>query len=203
MKKKTILLFIFLFFTGRIFAGEIDVTSVKRTYEVTLNEILKIREIELVEENGKKRIQMPIGILQSGEIYPQVILLTRSIEEKILDTIDGVAHFSPKGRPVDSERSEEERKKLKYKIGKFKTGIFEWDGPGDLMAAVWVDFNKEISVKLKIIETRGGIQIGWPSVIKDRGLRHLVIITDDKLKKEIEEKIIGKFESKRKKLFKK
>ena len=101
------------------------------------------------------------------------------------------------------KRSEEENKKLRYKIGNFKTGIFEWDGPGELMTVVWVDFNKEVSVKLRIIKTRVGIQIAWPSIIKDGELRHLVILKDNELKKEIEEKIIKKFKSKRRKLFKK
>lgn len=148
--------------------------------EVTINNIVVIKEIEVKKAGGGVKLRYPTYISRSGREYPQVRIapsLQKLIEKAILTG-------SPQGTPT---------KDISYKITKFD----RFRRQSSLKYFCAVSINNQLEIECKVIDSpRGrGPFISWPSRKDEetgRWVNQVIVINRD-LKKAIEDELLSKY----------
>ncbi|MFN3550355.1 MAG: septation protein SpoVG family protein [Endomicrobiia bacterium] len=158
--KKIILSFFSILLLNSIVLSQqqVYITSVEKTgqneYSITLNDLIVIKEIKLKKTKiGQREIsslEFPTYISRSGKAYPQVSVLSKELNEKILNSINS----------MKSENMPQENKELSFKIGKYSPYR---RSKSSLKVFASIVFADSIEIECKIMEGKKGPWISWPS----------------------------------------
>jgi len=187
--KKLVSALLFLIaFSAQLFCDEIAVTEVKKietagraVYELTVNNCILIKEIEVFEQAGKKTIKYPQYVSQKKRAYPQVVFLTGQSKEAAKNAVlGGLSGKYPK-------------QTTKFEITRFS----RFKKESSLKALCAVAFNGALEVECKIIDGKNGPWVAWPARKNAKNGRWVgqVIITDKKLRENIEGELLSRYES--------
>ncbi|MBN1622224.1 MAG: septation protein SpoVG family protein [Endomicrobiales bacterium] len=156
--------------------------------DITFNNAIKIKKIQAYEVGGRFFLKLPEYVSKSGNVYPQVILLTKESNELVKEAIRGQSPSAP------GEAGE-----LEYKI----TGIklysdFSSDGKkaaSNLKAFAKVSFNDSIEIESRILDGRFGLWVAWPSEKSEKGDKWAdrVLFLDKKLKDSVEKELLERY----------
>jgi len=156
-------------------------SGVKEIATIVLNDCLEVRDIGVVKAEGMKTLKYPVYISKNGKEYPQFEVITKQAKDEIEKAVFG-------GKP-----SAKTSKVISFKISKFS----KFTRPSSLKAFVSVDFNNAVRVECKVMESKKGPWISWPSV-KDEATGKYpkqVLIINKKVKGVVEKSIMDKYTS--------
>lgn len=182
--------FMLLSVVGAYAANEIYVTKVKKVpaaegsgvkeiATIVLNDCLEVRDIGVVKAEGMKTLKYPIYVSKAGKEYPQFEVLTKQAKDEIENAV-----FS--GKP-----SSKTSKEISFKVSKFS----KFTRPSSMKAFVSVDFNNAVRVECKVMESKKGPWISWPSV-KDETTgkyKKQVQVINFKVKNIVEKSLMDKY----------
>ena len=177
-----------ILFCSRLFAGEIVVTDVKKeknngrqSYEITINNCITIRDIEVIERGPRKELKFPDYISQKKQAFPQAMLLTRQSNEAVKKAIFEGAVGA--GQIPLTE----------YKITQFS----KFNKKSSLKVICAVSFNDAVEIECKIIEGKNGPWVAWPSrKLKNKGgWVDQIVITDKRMREAVEQDILSKYDA--------
>ncbi|MDD5687015.1 MAG: septation protein SpoVG family protein [Elusimicrobia bacterium] len=173
--------------------NEVYVTSIDKTpgessgiksdlTAITLNNKIKIKEIQIVKSGEKTTLKYPVYISKNGKKYPQVELLTKQVNDEITRAI---TTGEPSIKPVQP---------MTFKIAEF---IPFKNSKSSRKANVSVDFNESVRISCGVMDSNKGPWISWPSrKSEDSGIWiKQVLVTDKKMREVIEKAIINKYKS--------
>ncbi|MDI6642224.1 MAG: hypothetical protein QME68_07955, partial [Elusimicrobiota bacterium] len=177
--------------TKRIPSGQIVVTDVKlkdKKAEIVINDLIKIREIEVKKIGERTVVIYPVYISKAGKVYPQVKILTKQANDAILKAIETGKATKPEGLPDE----------MKFEITKFSP--FTRSG-SSLRIFAAVTFNDAIEIECKIMEgisKRTGNPykfVSWPSR-REEGSDEWVkqVLIKGKFKQKIDKALLNKYE---------
>ena len=150
----------------------------KHFVSVTINNLIKIKEILIIEENGRKLVKVPEYVSKEGKVYTNIVIMSEKIKK---DIEDGIILEIPGAKG---------NKKLDYKIKK----IFFLQSKSR-RANLEIIFNDDLKVICGVMEDKTGeLWIAWPSR-KDVKLGWIEQVTfiNQKFKKIVEEEILAKY----------
>jgi len=172
----------------RLAAGEISVTGVKpdaadgpQAYEISINNAITIKDVKLVDAGGRRFLKFPEYVSQRKRVYPQVVFTTRAANEAVRNAVLGNVPGPARNR------------KTAFKIARFSL----FNKRSKLKALATVSFNDILEIECKIIESKNGLWVGWPSKKLERSGEWFdqVVITDKKLKGTVEEGLLARYRS--------
>jgi DNA-binding cell septation regulator SpoVG len=117
--------------------------------EVTLNDKIKIKDIKVVNENGKFVLKYPEYETKRGKVYPKIKILSEELNNKIKESI-------MKGILINKLDGKNE---IEWEISKFNINKVK----SSLKAFASVRFNNQIEIECNIFETQKKLWISWPS----------------------------------------
>ena len=154
-------------------------SGVKEYATVVLNDCLEVRDIGVVTAEGMKTLKYPVYISKNGKEYPQFEVLTKQAKDEIEKAVFG-------GQP-----SAASSKEISFKVSKFS----QYTRPSSLKAFVSVDFNNAVRVECKVMGSKKGPWVSWPSV-KDENTgkyKKQILIINNKVKDIVEKSIMAKY----------
>ncbi len=154
--------------------------AAKRFAEVTINNVLVIKEITVSSVGGRTLIKFPEYVSRYNRVYPQVRCLTREANDAVRAAIDaGTAAAVAAPAPV------------RYAVTRFS----RFRKNSRLKAFATVSFNNAIEVECKVMHGRNGPWIAWPARPDARGGRWMkqVVIADKRLKETIEADLLERY----------
>jgi len=171
-----------------VFAGEIYVTDVKsqngpggRVFEITINRSVIIKDIRLVNADREKLLEFPEYVSQSGHVYPQVVFNSTKTSDYVKFTVINNS-VTPAGNC-----------KTEFKITKFEKFLKK----SKLKALASVSFNDELEVECKIIESKHGPWVAWPSKKSEKSgeWEKQVFVLDKKLREGVEKALLQRYKT--------
>ncbi|MCS7184471.1 MAG: SpoVG family protein [bacterium] len=169
--------------TGFVAAQTLAVTDVQvqgDSAEVTINNIVVIKEIEVKKVGGGIKLRYPTYVSRTGREYPQVRV--SQVLQKVIE--NAIQTGKPQGTPT---------KDITYKITKFD----KFRRQSSLKYFCAVSINNQLEIECKVIDSpRGqGPFISWPSRKDEetgKWVNQVVIINRD-LKKAIEDELLSRY----------
>jgi len=161
-----------------------DVTKEKGFFIVTFNKSLVIGGIRVRGDNGRIYLDFPQYKSRQGKVYPQVKILSKDLYQKIVKSLHNKNVVKPVGKNDLSFTIEEPH----------------FSKRPNSRANVAVIFNRSIVINFGVFQRikngKKAYWIGYPGhQINPHGpYQECVVITDDKLKTEVEEALILKFQ---------
>ncbi len=160
----------------------ITVTSLTATQngkacEITLNNALTIREINIVNVGGRTLLKFPESISKRGKIFPQVRLTSRQAREAVYSAVEKHApssHWGP----------------LSFEVSK----VMRYGKKSSLKAFVSVVFGGGVEIESRVITGSKGLFVAWPARKSGSQWVDQVTIDDPKIKSEVEAAIIAAYE---------
>ncbi len=190
--KKIFLFFVsLLVFTGVVFCQQqVYITSIEKTsaneYSITLNNLVVIKEIKLKKTKiGQREIfnlEFPTYISKAGKAYPQVTILSKDLNEKILKAI---TTQTPETMPENvGEMSFKINKYSPYKRSKSALKVF-----------ASVVFSDAVEIECKIMEGKKGPWVSWPSRKDETSgkWKKQVVFKSKDYQKKVEEELLAKY----------
>ncbi|MBU0952534.1 MAG: hypothetical protein KKH91_06930 [Elusimicrobia bacterium] len=179
MKKHIIIfLIIFIFSSCLIYGQDILITNIKISNtngttqaEIDLNDLIKIKGINIKKNEGKTLLEFPSYSTKTGRVYEQVKILSKTLYSQIIEAINKPAEKAAKNS--NQEMGFEISKFYKYNNSKSKLKVF-----------AEVAFGQAISIECKIFEGKSGPWVGWPERKEGKNWVKIVLF-----KKEFKEKI--------------
>lgn len=173
--------------TGDIVITQVTVSSTtsagKCLATIVLNDCLKIKEIEFIENNKKNSLKFPYYVSKTGREYKQVIVHKTQLKDLILQTI--------KNQNVGDEKFNP----LKHKITKLS--LYRNSAKSKLKAFARVTFNDAVSVECKVMDGYSGLWVSWPSrPDTDEGLPWIKQVTfvDKEKRKQVEKELLARYQ---------
>ena len=167
-------------------AGDISITEIKIKHvegreiaEITVNNFLKISEIGVSRPGGRTLIKFPEYVSKKMRVYPQARFLTRQANEAVRNAVET-------GKPSVSKGSA-----FGYKITRYSP----YRKTSKLKAFITLNFCDAVEVECKIIETKGGPMVAWPSrkPSSDGKWIDQVSIIDKRIRENIELDLLEKY----------
>jgi len=167
--------------------SEIFVTSVKKmpakTGEkatIVLNDCLEVRDILVSKADGKVNLKYPTYVSKAGKEYPQLEVISEQAKMEIEKAI-------ATGKP-----SEKASKTLTFKVSKFSKMR---KSTSSMKAFVSVDFNNAVRVECKVMESKKGPWISWPSVKDEKTGKYLkqILLINANVKNVVENSLLKKY----------
>lgn len=176
---KLIIISFILIFSSKIYSQDLlYITKIDKQEDfisIELNNSLEIYNLKITDNNNIKTIISPQYQNKSTK-YSYFSFLNKQFKEDIINSIN------------TNKITEQEENKIDYKINKFKI-----INSKTLKATFSVIFNDLFEVNATIMNGKNGLWVQWPSQKKDDKWKKLFVIKDKSLKKDIEEKIINKY----------
>ncbi len=169
--------------------NEIVVTDVQlkkvgnKTYaEIVINDLVKIREIEVTKIGDRTIVKYPTYVSKSGRVYPQVKIVSKQANDAILEAIN----TGKVSKPAKIS-------KLDYEITKFSP--YRREG-SSLKIFAAVTFNKAIEIECKVMEGKRGPWISWPAR-KDESTGQWVkqVLLKADFKKEVDDALLKRYQT--------
>ncbi len=155
-------------------SGGLTITDIRKegdVYSATLNGSIVLKNLTL--KDGKLFFPQTGG--KDDKQYFAVYLDDRSIADQIKEAIKA-GKASGKGKPADITVTG-----IKWK---------EFGGEGKLKGFADVTFNKAVTVKgCKLLESKNGLWLAWPSVKKGKEYDELVFVVDKALRDRVFEAV--------------
>ncbi len=150
----------------------------KHFVSVTINNLIKIKEILIIEKNGVKFVKFPEYLTKDGKVYTNIAIISEKIKKDIEDAI------------ILGIPGEKENEELNYKINK----IFFLRSKSR-RANVEIIFNDDLKIICGVMENKtGDLWIAWPSRKDDKlGWIGHVTFLNQKFKKMVEKEILAKY----------
>lgn len=192
--KKTLLTFFSILLLSSIVLSQqqIYVTSVEKIgpndYSITLNDLIIIKEIKLKKTKiGQREIsslEFPTYISKAGKSYPQIVVNSKELNEKILNTITSMKADSVIG----------DVKELSFKIGKYSPYK---RSRSSLKVFTSVIFADAIEIECKIMEGKKGPWISWPSRKDNASGKWIkqVSFKSKEYQKKVEEELLNRYKT--------
>jgi DNA-binding cell septation regulator SpoVG len=189
LKKLTLLipaLLILIVLSVKLFCDEIAITEVKKNktdgrtiYEISVNDCILIREVEVLVLGDKKTIKYPQYISQKKQVYPQIIFLTRQSKDAVRKAVFG------------GETGKYPKQNTKFKITRFS----KFKKESGLKALCAVTFNSAFEVECKIIDGKNGLWVSWPSRKNTQNGQWVqqIVVTDKQLRENIECELLSRY----------
>ena len=176
---KLLIISFFLIFSSKIYAQDLlyitKIDKQKDFISIELNNSLEIHNLKITDNNNTKTIISPQYQNKSTK-YSYFSFLNKQFKEDIINSIN------------TNKITEQEDYKIAYKINKFKI-----INSKTLKATFSIIFNDLFEVNATIMDGKNGLCVQWPSQKKEDKWNKIFIIKDKNLKKDIEDKIINKY----------
>ncbi|MFH2070665.1 MAG: hypothetical protein ABIJ11_05575 [Elusimicrobiota bacterium] len=162
----------------------------KQSAEIVLNNLIRIKEIQVTREAGRTTVKFPAYISRKGRVYPQVKILSEELMDAITKTIE-----TGEGTRVDALSG-----KTDFRINRFSPYRGK-NSPLKVFASVV--FNNALEIECKIME---GVSrktgrpykfVSWPSRKDDSSGRWLkqVEITQKHHRNKIEKALLNRYDN--------
>jgi len=154
-------------------------SGVKEIATIVINDCLEVRDIGVVKAEGMKTLKYPVYISKAGKEYPQFEVITKQAKDEIEKAVFG-------GKP-----SSKTSKAITFKVSKFS----KFNRPSALKVFISIDFNNAVRVECKVMDSKKGPWIAWPSV-KDENTgkyKKQVLVTNKKVRSIIEKSLLDKY----------
>ncbi len=185
-----LLLFLCSYLFSQETAKKLWITSVEKTaaneYSITLNDLIVIKEIKLKKTKiGQREIvnlEFPTYISKRGKAYPQIVVLDKTLQERIIKAIT----------TTTAEKPTEKIGEPSFKISKFSPYR---QSRSSLKVFASVVFEDSIEIECKVMEGKYGPWIAWPAR-KDKTTNkwvQQVNFTSKEYKKKIEQSLLSKY----------
>lgn len=176
---KLIIISFILIFSSKIYSQNLlyitKIDKQKDFISIELNNSLEIHNLKITDNNNIKTIISP-QYQNKNTNYSYFSFLNKQFKEDIINSVN------------TNKITEQEENKIDYKINKFKI-----INSKTLKATFSVIFNDLFEVNATIMNGKNGLWIQWPSQKKEDKWNKLFVIKDKDLKKDIEDKIINKY----------
>ncbi len=192
MKNIIITFFYILFFSSIVLSKQVYITSVEKTgqneYSITLNDLVIIKDIKLKKTKIGQRefssLEFPTYVSKSGKTYPQVVILSRELNEKILNSINS----------MKSEDISQKDKELNFKIGKYSPYR---RSKSSLKVFASIIFADVVEIECKIMEGKKGPWIAWPSRKDTNSNKWIkqVSFKSKEYKKKVESELLNRYKT--------
>lgn len=168
------------------------ITSVEKTdtneYSITLNNLIVIKEIKVKKTKIGQReivnIEFPTYVSKRGRVYPQVTILDKELNDRIIKAITS-------GTP---ESTSKELPEPKFKVNKFSPYR---SSRSSLKVFASVIFNDAVEIECKVMEGRYGPWISWPArkdTTSNKWIQQ-VTFTSKEYKKKVEKEVLAKYKT--------
>lgn len=166
------------------------ITDVQKTqeneYSITINDLIIIKEIKVKRTKIGQReivnIEFPTYISKRGRAYPQVIVLDKELNDRIIKAITT-------GKPESFTGT---LPQPKYKLGKFSPYT---RSTSSLKVFASVIFEDVLEIECKVMEGRHGPWIAWPSrkdVTTGKWVKQ-VVFKSKEYQKQIEQELLNRY----------
>lgn len=159
-------------------ALNIETVNEKEMLDVTLNDKVQVREIEIGEFAGRTIVKFPAFVSRGGTVYPHLEVLKEELHQEIIRAVES------------DEPSDKSPGKLRWEI----TRLTEFQGHSRTRAHFSVTFNDALRVNGRVIgRDDGTVWIGWPARPPREGENRWqwqVRILDRELRQDIEKALI-------------
>jgi DNA-binding cell septation regulator SpoVG len=160
----------------------ISVTSITfnqggKSCEITLNNSLAIREINILNVGGRALLKFPESISKRGKVFPQVRLASRPAREAVYSAVKNRAASSQWGP-------------LSFKVAK----ITRYTKKSALKAFAVVVFGDGVEIESRVVSGSSGLFVGWPARKVDGQWLDQVTITDPEFRAEVEAAVLAAYE---------
>ena len=190
---------IFLFFVSLlVFAGvvfcqqQVYITSVEKLsaneYSITLNNLVIIKEIKLKKTKIGQRevfnLELPTYISKAGKAYPQITILSKDLNERILKAIN----------TQTAEKMPDDVGELSFKINKYSPYK---RSKSSLKVFASVIFGDSVEIECKIMEGKRGPWISWPSRKEETSGKweKQVVFKSKDYQKRVEEELLTRYKT--------
>ena len=172
-------------------AKNLWITSVEKTktneYSITLNDLIVIKEIKLKKTKiGQREIvnlEFPTYISKRGKAYPQIIVLDKQLQERIIKAITTLTPEKPTTKIEPS-----------FEINKFTPYTRT---TSSLKVFASVVFENSLEIECRVMEGKRGPWIAWPArkdQITNKWIQQ-VTFTSKEYKKKIEQSLLSKYKT--------
>jgi len=191
---KSLYLVLLLFLCSCLFSQEtakkLWVTSVEKTgtneYSITLNDLIVIKEIKVKKTKiGQREIvnlEFPTYISKRGKAYPQITVLDKTLQERIIKAITTSTAEKPKEKVGEPN----------FKISKFSPYK---QSRSSLKVFASVVFEDSIEIECKVMEGKRGPWISWPARKDETTNKWVqqVSFSSKEYKKKVEQSLLSKY----------
>lgn len=181
---RLLLVFTMVFlFTVNVFPADLLITAIEKNnnkYDITFDESFQIRNISLINNEGKNEISFPV-YAGSGKSYRQFGILKRDYRHYLNDSIANT-------------KTSEKTSTVNFKLNKFSiTGRHK-----TIRAFASVIFDDEIEVECRIMEGRNGLWTAWPANKYGGEWISEFVFLDKQLKSSVEAELINTYNKNKK-----
>jgi DNA-binding cell septation regulator SpoVG len=165
------------------------VTSVEKTgsneYSITLNDLIVIKEVKVKKTKiGQREIvnlEFPTYISKRGKTYPQITVLDKTLQERIIKAITSLTPEKPTTKVEP-----------RFKINKFSPYTHS---TSSLKVFASVVFEDSIEIECKVMKGKYGPWISWPARKDTTSGKWIqqVSFTSKEYKKKIEQALLSKY----------
>ncbi|MCS7151793.1 MAG: SpoVG family protein [Endomicrobia bacterium] len=171
--------------TTKIYITDVQKTA-ENLYSITLNDLIIIKEIKVKKTKIGQReivnIEFPTYISKRGKAYPQVTILDKNLNDKIIKVITS-------GKP---ETVSATTVQPKFKIGKYSPYR---RSTSSLKVFASIIFDDVIEIECKIMHGRRGPWISWPSRKDETTGKWVkqVVFKSKEYQKQIEQELLNRY----------
>lgn len=184
------LIFSSLVYTQTTKSQTLYITDVQKTKEnefsITINDLIIIKEIKVKKTKIGQReivnIEFPTYISKRGRAYPQITVLDKNLNDRIIKAITA-------GKP---ETVSGTIPQPKYKLGKYSPYT---RSTSSLKVFASIIFEDAIEIECKIMEGKRGPWISWPSRKDESSGKWVkqVVFKSKEYQKQIEQELLNRY----------
>ncbi len=161
---------------------ELCITNIEKIndkYIITFNDAIVVKDIKVIKAKDKYEIYLPFYITDNGKKYQQVSILDKNLYKKILDAVI-----------YDKVEKNYIRNNPKFRINKFYENEFS-DSKIKVFASVI--FGESLEIECKILQTKYGLLIIWPSKKENNSWISIIDFRSQKYKEKIERELLSRY----------